>query len=44
MPLTTAGGPAIYYETTGDPAKPPIVLISGASAQLIWWRMSSSSV
>jgi pimeloyl-ACP methyl ester carboxylesterase len=38
MPLTTADGPAIYYETTGDPANPPIVLISGASAQLIWWR------
>jgi pimeloyl-ACP methyl ester carboxylesterase len=38
MPLTTAAGPALYYETTGDPANPPIVLISGASAQLIWWR------
>jgi pimeloyl-ACP methyl ester carboxylesterase len=38
MPFTDDGGPAIYYETTGDAAKPPIVLISGASAQLIWWR------
>jgi pimeloyl-ACP methyl ester carboxylesterase len=38
MPLTTADGPTLYYETTGDPANPPIVLISGASAQLIWWR------
>jgi pimeloyl-ACP methyl ester carboxylesterase len=38
MPLTTADGPVLYYETTGDPANPPIVLISGASAQLIWWR------
>lgn len=38
MPFTSAEGPAIYYETTGDPTKAPIVLISGASAQLIWWR------
>ena len=38
MPFTTTDGPAIYFETTGDPAKPPIVLISGAGAQLIWWR------
>ena len=38
MPFTTTEGPAIYYETTGDPANPPIVLIAGASAQLIWWR------
>ena len=38
MPTTDADGPAIYYETTGDPANPPIVLIAGASAQLIWWR------
>jgi len=38
MPFTTTDGPAIYYETTGDAANPPIVLISGASAQLIWWR------
>jgi pimeloyl-ACP methyl ester carboxylesterase len=38
MPFTTSAGPAIYYETTGNPSDPPIVLISGASAQLIWWR------
>jgi len=38
MPHTTSAGPGIYYETTGDAANPPIVLISGASAQLIWWR------
>ncbi|HWF01225.1 MAG TPA: alpha/beta hydrolase [Caulobacteraceae bacterium] len=38
MPFTTDAGPAIYYETLGDPSRPPIVLISGASAQLIWWR------
>ena len=38
MPFTTDDGPAIYFETTGDPANAPIVLIAGASAQLIWWR------
>jgi pimeloyl-ACP methyl ester carboxylesterase len=38
MPFTTTGGPTIYYETTGDSANPPIVPISGAGAQLIWWR------
>jgi len=38
MPFTTDDGPEIYYETTGDPKNPAIVLIAGASAQLIWWR------
>lgn len=38
MPFTADDGPAIYFETTGDPANAPIVLIAGASAQLIWWR------
>jgi pimeloyl-ACP methyl ester carboxylesterase len=38
MPHTSADGPAIYYETSGDPSGQPLVLIAGASAQLIWWR------
>jgi pimeloyl-ACP methyl ester carboxylesterase len=38
MPYTTSDGPRIYYETTGDAANAPIMLISGAGAQLIWWR------
>lgn len=38
MPHTNDGGPAIYYETSGDAAGKPIVLIAGASVQLIWWR------
>lgn len=38
MPFTSSDGPAIYYETIGNPADAPIVLISGAGAQLIWWR------
>ena len=38
MPFTNSDGPAIYFETTGDPTHQPIVLIAGASAQLIWWR------
>jgi pimeloyl-ACP methyl ester carboxylesterase len=38
MPHTSADGPSIYYEASGDPAGQPLVLIAGASAQLIWWR------
>jgi pimeloyl-ACP methyl ester carboxylesterase len=38
MPHTRAPGPAIYYETSGDPSGQPLVLIAGATAQLIWWR------
>lgn len=38
MPHTRDDGPAIYYETSGDPSGQPLVLIAGASAQLIWWR------
>ena len=38
MPHTTADGPKIYYEASGDPAHEPIVLLEGFSAQLIGWR------
>jgi len=38
MPQTSDDGPAIYYETSGDARGEPIVLIAGASVQLIWWR------
>lgn len=38
MPYTTSGGPAIYFETSGNASDEPIVLVSGAGAQLVWWR------
>ena len=38
MPYTSSTGPRIYFETSGDPANPPLVLIAGMGAQLIVWR------
>jgi pimeloyl-ACP methyl ester carboxylesterase len=38
MPHTQSPGPAIYYETSGNRADEPLVVICGLSAQLIWWR------
>ncbi|CAN5276666.1 alpha/beta hydrolase [soil metagenome] len=38
MPYTSPQSSEIYYETTGDPADRPLVLIEGLSAQLIGWR------
>lgn len=38
MPHTTIDGPAIFYDTHGDPAGEPLVLVAGAGAQMIWWR------
>jgi len=38
MPLITSpAGIAVFYETTGDPAGRPLVLIHGGGAQLIGW-------
>ena len=37
MPSTTANGISIEYETAGDPANPPLLLIMGLGAQLIAW-------
>jgi pimeloyl-ACP methyl ester carboxylesterase len=38
MPYTTPKASEIYYETQGDPAGRPLVLIEGTGAQLIGWR------
>ena len=37
MPQITANGIAIEYETHGDPANPPLLLIMGLGAQLTLW-------
>jgi pimeloyl-ACP methyl ester carboxylesterase len=37
MPSTTANGITIEYETAGDSARPPLLLIQGLGGQLIGW-------
>ena len=37
MPLTTRAGHTIYYETHGDPAAPPLLLIMGLSLSMRAW-------
>lgn len=37
MPSTNTREVEIVYDTTGDPADPPIVLIAGMGNQLIYW-------
>ncbi len=37
MPEASAGGLRICYETEGDPAGPPVLLVAGLGAQLTWW-------
>jgi pimeloyl-ACP methyl ester carboxylesterase len=37
MPNVTANGMQIEYETFGDPASPPLLLIMGLGAQMIHW-------
>ncbi|MBI5947096.1 MAG: alpha/beta fold hydrolase [Chloroflexi bacterium] len=37
MPETMSGGWKLYYETHGDPANPPIVMILGLSYRLAHW-------
>jgi pimeloyl-ACP methyl ester carboxylesterase len=37
MPSATANGINIEYETVGDPASPPLLLIMGLGGQLIAW-------
>lgn len=38
MPYTQRDATAIYYETSGDPADPVVVLISGGGAQMLSWH------
>ncbi len=37
MPITARGGHTIYYETYGDPALPPLLLIMGLSLSMRAW-------
>ncbi|MGB6456038.1 MAG: alpha/beta fold hydrolase [Streptosporangiaceae bacterium] len=37
MPEACSGDLAIYYETEGDPAGLPLLLVVGLGAQLTWW-------
>ncbi|GAC1590577.1 MAG: alpha/beta hydrolase [Acidimicrobiales bacterium] len=37
MPSTHANGITLYYETHGDPASPPLLLVMGLGAQLTAW-------
>ena len=37
MPETSSGDLAIYYETEGDPAGLPLLLVAGLGAQMTWW-------
>lgn len=37
MPRVAANGIEIEYDTTGDPADPPVLLVMGLGAQLIAW-------
>jgi pimeloyl-ACP methyl ester carboxylesterase len=44
MPYASSGGLRIYYETEGDPAGPPLLLVVGLGAQLTWWPPGLRSV
>ncbi|RUY78240.1 alpha/beta fold hydrolase, partial [Mesorhizobium sp. M7A.F.Ca.CA.001.10.2.1] len=35
--MTTTERPEIISETFGDPANPPLLLIMGAMASMLWW-------
>jgi pimeloyl-ACP methyl ester carboxylesterase len=37
VPEARSGDLSIYYETEGDPAGPPLLLVVGLGAQLTWW-------
>ncbi|QTV80070.1 alpha/beta fold hydrolase [Microbacterium sp. NIBRBAC000506063] len=37
MPFAESDGVQLYYETSGDPANPTLVLISGGGAQMLSW-------
>lgn len=38
MPKTTADGTTIYYETTGNPQQPTLLLVNGLGSQLSVWH------
>jgi pimeloyl-ACP methyl ester carboxylesterase len=37
VPEAQSGDLTVYYETEGDPAGPPLLLVVGLGAQLTWW-------
>ncbi|MHB8245675.1 MAG: alpha/beta fold hydrolase [Acidimicrobiales bacterium] len=37
MPIASADGIELYYETFGDPSSPPLLLVSGLGMQLVGW-------
>jgi len=37
MPEANSGGLPICFQTEGDPAGPPLLLVAGLGAQLTWW-------
>jgi pimeloyl-ACP methyl ester carboxylesterase len=37
VPEAQSGDLTVYYETEGDPAAPPLLLVVGLGAQLTWW-------
>lgn len=38
MPYATSGSIELYYDTTGDPSDPPVVLVAGLGQQMIGWE------
>lgn len=38
MPQIEANGTSIFFETTGDPSDPPLLMIMGLGAQLVDWE------
>jgi pimeloyl-ACP methyl ester carboxylesterase len=38
MPRAATNGIELEYETFGDPADEPLLLVSGHGAQLVWWE------
>lgn len=41
MPHAPSGDLAIFYDATGDPADPPVLLVAGLGQQLIRWEIEA---
>jgi pimeloyl-ACP methyl ester carboxylesterase len=41
MPYAPSGDIELFYDTTGDPADPPVVLVAGLGQQMIGWELSA---
>lgn len=42
MPYATSGSIDLFYDTTGDPSDPPVVLVAGLGQQLIGWDTTAA--